>query len=249
MRVIIVDDEITSSQVLNDLVREHLPNLEVVAICNKSTEALATIDNLKPDLVFMDIEMPGLSGFDVLERLPEVNFDTIFTTAHSKYGIKAIQFSAMDYLLKPIETEELLQAVERVNEHRLSIKPLERIKLLLENVQLMNKNDSFNRIALPTADGLKFVMTNDIVRCMSSNNYTYIYLNTNEKILVSKTLKDMENILSSTQFCRVHNSHLINVAHIAQFHKGEIPTVIMKDNSEVEVSRRKKDELIKMFNL
>ena len=167
----------------------------------------------------------------------------------SQYGIKAIQFSAIDYLLKPIDTDELTAAYERVVEHRKFSSPFEKIKLLLENIQLFNNNNPFARIALPTMEGLKFIFATDIVRCMSTNNYTYIFLNNGEKILVSKTLKEMENMLSTPAFCRVHNSHLINLKYVSKLLKGDSNVIIMSDNAEVEVSRRKKDELIKTLNL
>lgn len=197
----------------------------------------------------MDIEMPGMSGFDILEKLNGHPFDLIFTTAHSQYGIKAIQFSAIDYLLKPIEIEDLKYAVERVIEHQKHSNPLEKIKLLLENLKLSNSNNPFNRVALPTTDGLKFVYPKEITRCDSSNNYTMIYFQNGDKLLVCKTLKDIESLFSATNFCRVHNSHLVNVNYISKLIKGEQNAIVMNDNTEVEVSRRKKDELIKMLNL
>lgn len=249
MRAIIVDDEVTSSEVLEKLIKHYLPQLEVVATCSKPADALKQIPALRPDLVFLDIEMPEMNGFELLEKLPSVQFDIIFTTAHSQYGIKAIQFSAIDYLLKPIDTDELMSAFGRVVEHRNFSNPFEKIKLLLENIQLFNNNNPFARIALPTTDGLKFINAADIVRCMSTNNYTYIFLNTGERILVSKTLKEMESMLSAPSFCRVHNSHLINLKYVSKLIKGDSNLLIMSDNTEVEVSRRKKEELIRTLNL
>jgi two-component system LytT family response regulator len=197
----------------------------------------------------MDIELPGMTGFDILERIHPIHFNIIFTTAHSQYGIKAIQFSAIDYLLKPIDIEELKLSVARANTLLSNNQSLERIKILLENIQHLNANDPFNRIALPTNDGLRFVYTNEIVRCMSSNNYTHIFLKDGQKILISKTLKDIENVFSSHTFFRVHNSHLVNTTYIKKFIKSDVNMVVMTDGAEVEVSRRKKDELLKMLNL
>lgn len=249
MRVIIVDDEVTSSQVLEKLIQQNAPSLEVVAVCNKPADALIQIPTLQPDLVFMDVELPGMTGFDILEKLPNINFDVIFTTAHSQYGIKAIQFSAIDYLLKPINVDELVEAVRRVHEHKSNSKPLEKIKLLLENIQLLNANDSLNRIAFPTGEGLKFLHAKDILRCQSSNNYTFIYQIGGGKMLVSKSLKEIESILPSQLFCRVHNSHLINITYVFKLLKGDSNILVMKDGTEVEVSRRKKEELVKLMNL
>ncbi|MBL7764717.1 MAG: response regulator transcription factor [Chitinophagaceae bacterium] len=249
MRVIIVDDEITSSQVLENLIQNYLPDLQILAICTKPAEAIEKLEQLRPDLVFMDIELPGMTGFDVLDKVQQKTFDIIFTTAHSQYGIKAIQFSAIDYLLKPIQIDELKDAVNRVKAHKSVDNPIERIKFLLENIQLLNNNNPFHRVALPTMEGLKFVNTQDIVRCTSSNNYTTVFMRNGEKILISRTLKDVEGIFGNQDFCRVHNSHLVNVSYIHKFLKGDVNAVVMSDGVEVEVSRRKKDELIRMLNL
>lgn len=248
MRVIIVDDEITSSEVLENLIQKNISDLEIIAVINKAQDAVDLIPQLKPDLVFMDVEMPGMTGFDVLEKTHQASFDVIFTTAHSQYGIKAIQFSAIDYLLKPITVRDLETAVNRAREHKTVANPLEKVKLLLENIQLMTHHDTEHRIAFPTGDGLKFIQTNDILRCMSSNNYTYIFQTNGSKLLVSKSLKDIEGILPSHMFCRVHNSHLINISYISKLMKGDSNILIMNDGTEVEVSRRKKEELVKMVS-
>ena len=212
-------------------------------------EAVSKISTLNPDIVFMDIELPGMTGFDILEKIGDIHFEVIFTTAHIKYGIKAIQFSAIDYLLKPIQVEELQIAVQRVVEHRAVSNPLEKIKNLFENVRLLNNNDPFSRIAFPTSDGLKFIDLDQIVRCMASNNYTHIFLANKEKILISKSLKDVENILPHNNFCRIHNSHLVNLKYIRKLIKGDVSLLVMNDNTELEVSRRKKDELVRILNL
>lgn len=249
MRVIIVDDEVTSSQVLEQLINEYIPEIKVIATCNKAKDAIESIMLEKPDLVFLDIELPEMTGVEILEHIQQIEFDVIFTTAYSQYGLKAIKYSAIDYLLKPIAVDELKKAFERAKSILKNKQIIERVKVLLENIQLLNENNPFNRIALPTSDGLKFVQTRQIIRCTSSNNYTYIYLNTGEKILVNKTLKEIENHFDSSPFCRVHNSHLINIDYIKKLIKADAFSVILKDDTEIEVSRRKKDELIKMFNL
>ena len=249
MRVIIVDDEVTSSQVLEHLLIEHVPNVEIISICNKAKDAVANISKMKPDLVFLDIELPDMTGFEILEKIPHIEFDIIFTTAYSQYGLKAIKYSAIDYLLKPISIEELKKAIEKARDILENKQIIERVKILLENINHLNENNPFNRIALPTNDGLKFVKIQQITRCSSSNNYTYIFLDTGEKFLVSKTLKEIENNFDSYPFCRVHNSHLINLNYIKKFVKSDIFSIILQDGTEIEVRRRKKDELIKMFNL
>jgi two-component system LytT family response regulator len=249
MRVIIVDDEITSSQVLEKLIQDYLPELEVMAVCNTANDAVLKLNTIPIDLVFMDIELPGMTGFDILEKIPTINFDIIFTTAHSQFGIRAIQFSAIDYLLKPINTDELVEAVQRVKKHKAQSVPFEKIKVLLENIQHYSNNSPFNRIAFPTNDGMKLIHASEIIHCTSSSNYTTIYLKDKTKLLVSKTLKDIENVLNSTHFCRIHNSHLVNTDFISRIIKGDIHSVVMTDDTVIEVSRRKKDELYKMLNL
>lgn len=249
MRVIIVDDEKTSSGVLQEMIHRSLADLEIIAVCNTAEDAVLKLNTLQPDLVFMDIELPEMTGFEILERVPTTRFEIIFTTAFSQFGIRAIQFSAIDYLLKPIRTEELLEAVQRVRKHRSAFKTADKIRLLLENIQLCALNRPFNRIAFPNGDGLKLLDTGNITHCVSSSNYTTIHLKGGQKILVRKTLKEIENVLPSQLFCRVHNSYLVNIEFIAHLQKGDVYSLILKDQSQVEVSRRKKDELLKMLNL
>ncbi|HNF70773.1 MAG TPA: LytTR family DNA-binding domain-containing protein [Chitinophagaceae bacterium] len=249
MRVIIVDDEVTSSQVLEDLIKHYQPELQVIAVCNTAADAVFKLNTLNPDIVFMDIELPGMSGFDILEKVKNIHFEVIFTTAHMQYGIRAIQFSAIDYLLKPIHAEDLQQAIIRVQEHGFRSNPLDKIKNLFENVRLLNNNAPFEKVAFPTSDGLKFIPLDQILRCMASNNYTYVYLVNKDRLLISKSLKEIENILPANGFCRIHNSHLVNLKYIQKLTKGESSTLVMNDNTELEVSRRKKEELVRILNL
>lgn len=249
MKVIIVDDEISSSQVLEKLIGDNLPDLDIVAVSNSASDAVLKLNTIPADLVFMDIELPGMTGFDILEKVPGINFDIIFTTAHSQFGIRAIQFSAIDYLLKPINIDELKEAVERVRVHKLNKVPFDKLKILLENMQNYSNNSPFNRIALPTSDGVKLLHAEDIIHCASSSNYTTIHLKNKTKLMVSKTLKDIENVLNSNVFCRIHNSHLVNINCIAEVDRGDVNTVVMSDQTKIEVSRRKKDELFKLLNI
>lgn len=249
MRVIIVDDEITSSQVLEKLIQDNLPELNIVSVCNTAQDAILKLNTIHADLVFMDIELPEMTGFDILEKVPSIQFEIIFTTAHSQFGIRAIQFSAIDYLLKPISSEELIEAVNRAKIHQLKNNSFEKIKVLLENIQHYSNNVPFNRIAFPTNEGIRLINAADIVHCSSSGNYTFIFLKDKSKLLVSRTLKDIETVLHSALFCRVHNSHLVNINCIAKVVKGEVFSVEMTDETIIEVSRRKKDELFKLLNL
>jgi two-component system, LytTR family, response regulator len=248
MRAIIVDDEITSAQVLEDLISNYLPELKVVAVCHKPADAVNQLVALKPDIVFMDIELPGMSGFDILEKVQHIQMEVIFTTAHIQYGIKAIQFSAIDYLLKPIDIKELIQAVGRVRERKSFSNPVEKLKNLFDNVKLLQTNAPLEKIAFPTSDGLVFIHIDDIIRCSSSGNYTFVYRTGKDRLLISKTLKDIEAILPAGNFYRIHNSHVVNLKYVRKFIKGDANLLVMKDDAQLEVSRRKKDELIRLLN-
>jgi two-component system LytT family response regulator len=242
-RVIIVDDEDGARESLSDLLEKYVPNVKIVAKAESSASAYEKIGKYKPDLVFLDIEMPFGNGFDLLERMQPVDFNIIFVTAYDHYAIKAIKFSALDYLLKPVDLDELRSAVER---HRQSPQPVSResYQNLLENLEPENKT---KKIALPDNSGITFVDIDDIIRCESDGNYTRFFLATGRKILVSKTLGEFENLLSDEGFFRVHRSHLINLSKITRFQKSDGGHVELSDGSKVEVSRRKRGAFVEML--
>lgn len=239
MKILIIDDEIHCSDNLLVLLKNNELKNSEITVCNQSKEALKLLINQPYDLVFLDIEMPFLNGFDLLETLPEINFHVIFTTAFDKYALKAIKFSALDYLLKPIEEEELNMAVQKFLKQE-SKTNKKQFSSLIDNV----KNKKFNKIAIPSVDGIEFVEVNEIIRCQSDSNYTKLFLNNKKEIVSSKTLKEYELLLKEYGFARVHNSDMINLAHMKKYIKGDGGTVIMNDGSEVEVSRRRKDEFL-----
>jgi len=205
--------------------------------------ALIGIKELKPDLVFLDVQLHEQTGFDLLEQIPNIDFEVIFTTAYDNYAIKAFKFSALDYLLKPIDPDDLLQAVNKFQkvsqQHDLS----EKFNTLFHN--LKNTNGTSKKITVPTSKGLMFLTVNDIIRCEADVNYTTIYLKDKQQLMVAKTLKDFDDLLADHQFFRIHNSHLINLDYIKSYHKGKGGYVTMTDNTSLEVSSRRKDLFMK----
>jgi len=245
LRTLIIDDEEKARENLKSLLTDFCPNVEVVGMKDSVEDGIAGINEIQPDLVMLDIEMSRGTGFDLLEQLPEINFDIIFITAFHQYAIKAFKFSAADYLLKPISIEELQSAVKRVGEKKARQFSKEQFSHFISTVKPAAK--PFNKIALPTMDGLLFVKLEEIVQCSSIDNYTQFHLQSGKKILVSKTIKYFDELLSEHNFFRVHRSHLINLDHIKRYIKGEGGYVIMIDDSQIMVSRRKKEPFLRRF--
>lgn len=238
---LIVDDEKHSREALAGMLAKNCPEVQVIAQSDNAKDAEEAILKYKPDIIFLDIEMPESSGFDLLARLKEVNFEIIFTTAFGQYAIQAIRFSALDYLLKPIEAEDLIKAVQRAGTKISSLHQRQKIDTLLNNVQYLNTD---KKIALPTLSGMEFVTLRNIIRCESDNTYTIFYLADKRKIVVSKSIGEYEELLMDYHFLRVHQSHLINLRYVKNYQKGEGGMIVMEDNSAVDVSRRRKEQLI-----
>ncbi len=212
-----------------------------MAVCSSAEEALKAIQRLEPQLVFLDIEMPQMNGFEILERLPEINFHLVFTTSYDQYAIKAIRFSAIDYLLKPIDREELQKAVQKVMKQ--IQKPIsQQLEILL---QKLNHSTAVNKVALPTMEGLQMVNVDSIIRCESDSNYTIICLKDKQKLVVARTLKEIEEMLEDYPFARVHHSYMVNLNEINKYIRGEGGYLVMSDGSQVDVSRSKKESLLK----
>lgn len=245
LRALIVDDESKSREVLSNILKIYCPEIELIGEANNGRSAAALIKTENPDLVFLDVEMQGETGFDLLQNLKEVKFEIIFTTAHEKYAIQAIRFSALDYLMKPILAEELKQSVKRVLEKSNSKEVPRHLDALIYNINYSNAD---KRLALPTANGFEFISISDVVRCESSDNYTYFHLKDRSKLLVSRTLLEFERLLANYYFFRIHQSHLVNLRMVKSYQKGDGGSITMTDNSEVEVSRRKKAELIQVMS-
>lgn len=225
---------------------QHCKEVEVVGSFTDPEAALGGLGNLDPQIVFLDIEMPQMSGFDLLERLKPFSFDVLFTTSYNQFAIKAFKFSAVDYLLKPIDADDLRQAINRYMEHHQSTEVADKVDALLTNLKLI-QNPAFTRLAVSTQESISYIPVNDIIRCESDGNYTHI-ITTSKKLLVSKTLKEFDEMLSDRHFFRVHASHLISLQHVDQLVKGEGGYIVMADKSHVPISRNKKDELMQVLN-
>lgn len=233
INAIIVDDEKDGTEVLQFLIGKHCPNIHIAAVAHRVEDAIPAILQLKPGLVFLDIEMSTGTGFDIIKATESHAFEKIFTTAYEQYAIKAIKTNAADYLLKPIDVDELVQAVKNAEKrigHSTSIQ-----QALQGQVK---------KIVVPSQEGFLMVETDDIVRMEADSNYTHIFFKTKRKLVVAKTLKSFEGLLPKTQFCRVHSAHLVNINEIDRYIKGDGGTLVLKDASNIPVSRANKNELL-----
>lgn len=246
IKAIIVDDELGARESLSKMIEKNCKQIEVVAKVDSMLSAFEAITNKEPDLVFLDIEMPNGNAFDLLEKFKNINFNIIFTTAYDHYAIKAIKFSAIDYILKPIDPEELVNAVKRFEAQRGQKESLDKqFKTLLSNVKPDNK---LKKVGIPDGDGLIFINLSDIIRCDSDGNYTFFILTSGKKIIASRTLGEYEQMFADDNFFRIHRSHLINLEHVKKYIKGEGGYVVMSDNSQVEVSRRNKTDFLEKLS-
>lgn len=239
MTAVLIDDERNALDVLSSQLDKYCPEVTVKKKCQSGEEGINAILNIKPDLVFLDIEMPKVNGFEVLNQTKSHAYKVIFTTAYDQFAIKAFKYSAVDYLLKPIDIEELKSAVEKIslqNQNDVNA----RIQSLFE--QMSNVKPKSFKIALPLGEGYEMVAFSNIVRCESESNYTTVYLADKRKITLSKTLKDVEENLVGSSFFRIHNSHLINTDFINKFYKGDGGYLVMDDGSQIPISRNKRDE-------
>jgi len=245
LKAILVDDEWSSLQNLQQKLTEFCPDVQVTATAQKPEEAILLIQQHKPDIVFLDIEMPRMNGFRMLDALGTVDFEIIFTTAYNHYAVDAIRISAFDYLMKPVAISELQNAVSRLREQRLG-KTKDKLDLL-KNALVSGKTQE-EKIAIPTSEGLEFIPIKNIVHIESSSNYCKIFFADGKSLLVTKLLKDFEDMLVPYNFYRVHNSHLINLAYIKKYIRGEGGQVVMENGTVVDVARRKKEEFLKLIN-
>ena len=243
VKAIIVDDEKFCIEVLEELLAAHCPEIEVVSSCQSSEDGMVSIRNHQPEIVFLDIEMPRMNGFDMLKKLLPFHFDVIFTTAYDNYAIRAFKYSALDYLLKPIDSDDLKAAVEKYMHPKTQRNYSAQIDLLVENIRQLNPS-LIHRIAIPTVEGLIMLPIKDIIYCEANSSYTIIHLVKKEKIVSAKTLKEYEEILEAHNFFRVHNSHLINLNYVEKYVKGDGGYVIMSDESTIGVSRGRKESFV-----
>ena len=238
IKAIIIDDEQKARETLSDSLSLYCKNIDVIAEADGVKTGLVVIKENNPDIVFLDIMMTDGSGFDLLELIPTINFEIIFVTAYDKFAVKAFEFSAVDYILKPIKPQQLIRAVGKLKKSE----GFETINKKLE--VLLNNKNNLEKIALPSLDGLCFIKIEDIIRCESDGNYTTFYMNLGEKVIVTRLIKEYEEMLSPLTFYRIHKSHIINFKYIKKYIRGDGGSVIMNDGTKIEVSRRRKDGFV-----
>ena len=238
----IVDDEPYSCETLATLLERYCPDVKVLDICYSAASALKSINEQKPQLLFLDIEMPHMNGFELLEKLSDIDFELVFTTSYDQYAIKAFRFSALDYLLKPIDQDDLRKAVQKAVSSTNHVSP-QQIKVLLEKIN--HPSLVVNKIAIPTLEGLQMLLIESIIHCEADRNYTIINLKGKQKIVASKTLKEVEELLEDYPFIRVHHSYIVNLNEVEKYVKGEGGYLMMSNGTSIDVSRSRKEFLLK----
>jgi len=246
IKTLIIEDEQKSREMLVAMLEKSCEFLNVIGAAKNVKDGVELIKLHKPDLVFLDISMPDGSGFDLLEQVQGHKFELIFATASDQHAIRAIKYSACDYLLKPIDIEELKLAVDKVVQKKNAIPNMENLNFLIQ--QLKKTDDNFQKITLPTGNAFEVVNIKDIVRCEADGSYTTFFLADKRKLLVSFGLKHYEDLLPESDFIRIHHHHLINMNHVLRFLKEDGGYAVMSDNSKLEISRRKKDAFMEKLN-
>lgn len=245
IKAILIDDEVHCLDTLSMILEDYCKDVQVAEKCLSATEGLAAIEKFKPDLVFLDIEMPVMNGFDMLDKFDHIPFSVIFTTSYNQYAIKAIRFSALDYLLKPIDPKELVAAINAIQkqQHKPTIEQFAMMK-----GHLQNRQNGFQNIAVPTLEGFEMIPAVDLIRCEAEDNYTHLYLKNGKKVTACRTLKEMEEHLKDFSFfLRVHHSYMVNLNEISKYIRGEGGYLVMNDGSTINVSRSRKEALMQVF--
>lgn len=249
LKAFIVDDEFQSRSFLAGLLAQNFAEIELAGTAANVKDGLAGIKAYKPDIVFLDIQLNGETGFDLLNHFQAINFALIFTTAFDRYAIKAFRFNAVDYLLKPIVVEELREAVNKVIKHTASPQPVSRQQVEQLYLDIKNPKKIHDKIAIPTMDGFVIIPVKEIVYCRANSNYTEFYLMDNKSILSSYTLKQYDEILTGQSFFRAHRSYLINLMHVKMYRRGEGGEIVMSNGHEIELSRTHKGEFLHLLNI
>ncbi|MBS2100174.1 LytR/AlgR family response regulator transcription factor [Carboxylicivirga linearis] len=245
IRALIIDDEENNIANLQDLLQNYCPEVEICDTAQSAADGIAKIKATQPDLVFLDVQMPGGTGFDMLEALSPITFQVIFVTAFDQYAIRAIRFCAIDYLMKPVDILDLQQAVQRAIRNLQESTSKQAPQQLIENRQ---QEAEKLKIGLPTAERILFVELHEIVRCVGESNYTHVHLTDGKSILISKTLKEFDELLCDKGFVRTHQSHLVNLKYIRSFEKNDGGYLKMNNGTSVPVSRQRKSTVMDLFN-
>lgn len=245
IQAIIVDDEQDSRESLSRFVGKYCPQLEVKATCANIQEAQKSIQSLHPQLVFLDIEMPYGNAFDLLDELPEIDFEIIFITAFSQYAIEAFKLSAAHYLLKPVDIDELIEAVKKVEERLEQAHRLQTASILREN--LSHIHSQHQKVVLPLIDGFEVTKMTNILYCEAEENFTQFYFTDGKKSLICRKLKFFEQVLSAHGFCRIHRSYLINLEYVQRYIKGKGGTVVLENGQQLQVANARKSKFLEQF--
>ena len=242
---LLIDDDSNLRNGMKSMLQRYAPDITILGEADSVDTGIKAIEYHKPDVIFLDIQLGDGTGFDVLEQIIQMagnlSSHVVFITAHEQYAVKAFRFSALDYLLKPVDPEDLDKVVEKIRKVVKNNDGFAHIDLLLENIR--KKVDKFKRIALSTSDGIHLFEVSDIIRCESQDNYTKFYIRDAKPVLISKTLKEYEDLLTAQGFERIHQSHLINLAYLRSYIKKDGGYVVMADNSNLPISQRKKERL------
>lgn len=244
LTAVIIDDELKGRVALKQKLQDYCPGVEILGEAADGEEGRLLIEKCHPQIVFLDIEMPRMNGFEMLHHVQHKNFQLIFSTAYDQYAIKAIRYAAFDYLLKPVDIEELQSAIARAQKEIEPIINEQRIQTLEHNLQ---SKTSLNKIAIPSLDGLLFFDIDDIIHLEAQSNYTAIYFVNHSKLTASRTLKEFEDLLPTNVFFRPHHSHIINLNYIKRYIKGDGGMIEMHNGNFVDVARRKKEEFLKLM--
>lgn len=243
VKTILVDDEIRGLNSLKKMLEHHCPLVNIVAECQDAASAIEKIKSLEPQLIFLDISMPGKNGFDLLNELGDIDFEIIFVTAHNDYTLQAFRYSAIDYLMKPVDEDLLIDAVKRAVKRIGVSKPGSNIDTLLYNLKKV-RDPREMKLCITDFKGFQVVRIADIIYCEAESSYTIFYLVNGQQVIASRTIVEYELLLQDCGFCRIHKSFLVNLAHVKEYQRGEGGTVIMTNKNEVEVSRRKREVFI-----
>ena len=247
LKAILIDDEKSSLESLQFDLADYCPEVTVLAACKSAAHGLQAIGEHSPDVVFLDIEMPRMNGFELLQSLPQIDFNVIFVTAYDQFAVRAFEFNAVDYLLKPIRKAQLVQAVQKVLRKIEHTFPQDELDALINNVQLHNKTGIEN-IALPTNEGFEFVHVDTIAHLQAESNYTWVFLESGKKYLVSKTLKDMAAMIPFPQFFRAHKSYVVNLNRVSRYIRGHGGYLVLHDGTQIPVSRSQKESLMRLLH-
>jgi two-component system LytT family response regulator len=245
IKAILIDDEVHCVDTLSMLISDYCPEVHVMEQCVSAKQGLIAVGRHHPELIFLDIEMPVMNGFEFLEQFTDIPFSVIFTTSYDQYAIKAIHFSALDYLLKPIDPKELVAAVQKVRVQKM-LPSAEQFRMLIDHAQ--NRVKQFTKVAVPTSEGFELIPTEEIIFCEADDNYTHFFLKNKKRVIACRTLKEVEEQLTDfVSFIRVHHSYMVNLNEVNKYIRGEGGYLVMSDGATVNVSRSRKDALMKLF--